>query len=307
MPERPTTWGRSVRFGRMTKKVSKTFGGAITPHGGLRVGLRDYFSTVYLHAAKTQHGSTEKLEKAHSGSSKYDEDHRVLVLSSVISSFAFLEAMVNELFQDAADGHNVTNDGYLAPLDAGVIRRLADYWNWTGGRDPLLVKYDRLLEASSAMAIKGTARYENVDRLRRLRNALVHFTPRTSYADTQTDLERRLKGLFADNALMTGAGNAWYPSHCLGAGCALWAYQTAEGYAREVCARLDIRPNFVRLTRLSVDQVAEILDVSKSTLQKWRSKGAEPRHEKHHGRVTYREQEVYKVMAQRGVVRSRLI
>ena len=43
------------------------------------------------------------------------------MVPSVISSLAFLEAMVNELFQDATDRHHVTDDGYLAPLDASQL------------------------------------------------------------------------------------------------------------------------------------------------------------------------------------------
>jgi len=57
-----------------------------------------------------------EIERAYGGGDpRFDIEHHGCVLSAVIDSAAFLEAMVNELYQDAADGHGFTGDGYLAP------------------------------------------------------------------------------------------------------------------------------------------------------------------------------------------------
>ena len=59
-------------------------------------------------------------------------------------------------------------------------------------------------------------------------------------------MERRLRGKFADNALMAGSGNPWWPDHCLGHGSSQWAYESALALANGVSEALGIEPNYRR-------------------------------------------------------------
>jgi hypothetical protein len=53
-----------------------------------------------------------------------------------------------------------------------------------------------------------------------------------------------LAGKFRGSALMRGAGNPWFPDHALGAGCATWAWRSAQAFADEFSARMDIKFNY---------------------------------------------------------------
>lgn len=57
---------------------------------------------------------------------------------------------MNELFQDAADGH-APPDGYITSLSEECRRTMAEVWAVTrGGRVPALEKYDSLLRSAGA-------------------------------------------------------------------------------------------------------------------------------------------------------------
>ena len=45
---------------------------------------------------------------------------------------------------------------------------------------------------------------------------------------------------------MSGSGNAWWPHHALGAGCASWAFDAAKTTADEISSRLGVNPNYQR-------------------------------------------------------------
>ena len=77
----------------------------------------------------------------------------------------------------------------------------------------------------------------------KLRNAVAHYQPEHLFAN----VPHRLKGKFAANALMAGAGNPWWPDLCLGAGCAAWAIQTAMALADHVASAVGITPNYQRI------------------------------------------------------------
>ena len=158
--------------------------------------------------------------------------HRSLAASSVIASATFLEAAVSELFQDSHDRHGLREDGYLAPLKPETVATMAKLWSATkSGRylDPL-EKWQWLLDCCGYDPLdRGAPRAQDAALLIRLRNALVHFRPENVATDETHELEKRLRGKFADNRLMEGSRNPWWPSHGLGHGCSEWAVRSARG------------------------------------------------------------------------------
>jgi hypothetical protein len=92
----------------------------------------------------------------------------------------------------------------------------------------------------------GTAPIQDVTLTIKLRNALVHYTPEDVAADVSHELDA-LRPRFAASALMAGSGNAWWPDHCLGAGCADWAQRSVTALADTVAGRLGVEPNYMRL------------------------------------------------------------
>jgi hypothetical protein len=212
------------------------------------ISIRSYYSSSFLWASQHQAAIAARIEDGHEGRSVFDVEHRALVLTSVLSAVSFLEAAINELFQDAADGH----DAYLTPLSPDVRRRMAEFWTCTdeGAKLRPLDKYQMLLVLADKQRLdRGAQPFQNAALVVKLRNTLAHYLPEDRSPDIQHKLEQQLRGKFADNRLMTGSGNAWWPDHCLGHGCADWAWRSAMSFTDRVAAELGILPHYQALAQ----------------------------------------------------------
>jgi hypothetical protein len=210
--------------------------------------MRNYFSTHLLWAARDMASKAAAIESTHTGDSLFDIEHRSYIVGSVVSAASFLEAMVNELFQDAYDGHGIRDDGYIAPLSARTIELMGGWWAESGeGSEPVLTKYQLLLLFAEQPELdKGAEPYQSAALLARLRNALVHYKSESVTAEVEHRFTKALRGKFLDNRLMAGSGNPWWPDHALGAGCAQWAFDSAKALADVVADALQITPNYRR-------------------------------------------------------------
>jgi hypothetical protein len=215
-----------------------------------RAGVRSYMSSWLLRSARRFASAAEQIEQDHPGvwRSPHVEEHLDHVISGVMNAATFLEAMINELFTDASEGHGLEGDGYLAPLDSRTVELMAAWWNETDqGFDRTLNKYQLLLAfAGSDKLDRGTEPYQSAKLLLELRNAIVHYRPSTVYADEEHALERKLRGKFAPNGLLS-SGGPWWPNGALGAGCTRWAIDSALRLADEVSAQVGIVPNYQRV------------------------------------------------------------
>jgi hypothetical protein len=213
---------------------------------GPRILLRSYLSSHLLWTARHEAKLAEKIEAAHgSGRSRFSIEHRAYVLSSIVASVAFLEAMINELYQDAADDH-APDGGYITPLSPECRNLMAELWRSTReGKLKTIEKYERLLLFAGAKPLdRGGQVYGNARLLLRLRNAIIHFRPEDRSAEDE--LDKLQKGLrergFAGNALMEGSGNPWWPDKALGYGAAEWAHRSAQALSDHVSDAIGIVP-----------------------------------------------------------------
>jgi hypothetical protein len=169
--------------------------------------------------------------------------HRAYAASAVLSSVVFLESLVNEVFQDAADATEDQVGVRIAPLGRRCIALMGEYWEASdnGRLIPLLSKFQMvLLFAEEPKFDRGVNPYQDASYLITIRNELVHFRPSWRTQGEENKLEQGLAGKFAENALMAGTGNPWFPNKCLGAGCAQWSWRTGRSLADEWTARLNI-------------------------------------------------------------------
>ena len=215
-----------------------------TPTLAMRVYYSPYHSWAARHFTRLARG----IEDRHEGQPVFDIAHRGYVTGSILSAVAFLEAAVNEVFRDAADG----NLSYIAPLGDRSIEMLASLWSGDKVRSlshwPTLDKYQVVLLFSRKPVFdKGLAPYQDASLVIKLRNALTHFSPQTRATDTLDKMARSLRGKFDPNRLMAGSGNPFFPDHCLGNGCAEWAVGAVHKYADEFFARLELQPNYQRV------------------------------------------------------------
>jgi hypothetical protein len=210
--------------------------------------MRTYFSSYHLWAAKHFARLAEQIEASHAGPPRFDISHRAYVTSGVLSAVAFLEAAINELFDDVADRH----PGYVDTLTIEAVRLLAGLWDEretrTVERWPVLEKFRvALLCCGSIPFDKGAQPYQDAKLLIDLRNDLTHARPETRNTGDVDRLSAALMKRFQPNHLMDNAANPYFPDHCLGAGCAAWAVDTARGFADDFFSRVKMQPNYQRV------------------------------------------------------------
>jgi hypothetical protein len=214
----------------------------------ITIKMRAYYSSYHLWAARHFTALVKAIEAIQAGRPRFDVKHRAYVTNSIFSAVSFLEAAINELFQDVADAH----ESYVAGLDADSKRIMAEFWDFTEGRNRsafgLLDKYQIALTFLRKPQFEsGQRRYQDASLVVKLRNELVHYKPRSLGGDAEHTVARQLSGKFDDNALMSGSGNPWFPDKCLGHGCAAWSVRSIVAFADDFFGRIGVEPNYQRV------------------------------------------------------------
>jgi hypothetical protein len=207
--------------------------------------MRVYYSTYHLWAANHFVRLTGNIETAHTGGPKFSIEHRTYVTNAIFSSVAFMEAAINEFFQDAADNHQ----SYISPLDSDTQALMVTMWELTEDRNrsafSVLDKYQIALTFARKEAFpKGDILYQHADLVIKLRNELVHYKPKTLGGSDIHKFENSLRGKFPLNALMNDSGNPFFPDKCLGHGCAQWAVSACKNYVDAFFLKLGVVPNY---------------------------------------------------------------
>jgi len=160
------------------------------------------------------------------------------VLGAVTLSVAFLEALINEVFIIAREDVWPSNR-----LDAVSRQSMANLQDEVASKLGITAKYDLVLALNSREGFEhGAAPYQDVDALVQLRNAVVHYRLgfRPHPDPEPLKIERQLRGRFPPSAYYKTHKGAFFPHHCLGAGCAVWAVNSARAYADEFHRKIGI-------------------------------------------------------------------
>lgn len=206
-----------------------------TCDGDAVIRFRDCFSVRYIQSAALLCRLAFAIEQEYRGTREIPDDmrlrHEAFALNSVLSSVAFLEATINELYADAAD--NV----FPSPDDRqeALLRTIAEQWKNEKNFDraPLITRYQKILSiAGSAPFEEGDRAFDNVRELVEIRNRLMHYKrewvvlsggKRPAPADPAGNrFESALKKKFAQNPFAAPM-LPFFPDQCLGHGCAEWA------------------------------------------------------------------------------------
>jgi hypothetical protein len=219
----------------------------------IEIKSRTYYSLQHIQSAALFTRLCANIEKNYNGvfNDELFSEHRAYVTGTILSVVSFLEAAINEIFADIADGINdkITNCFNLRSKiqisslwDMG-IPRTASY--------PILEKYQiALLLADKKVLDKGKNPFQDVLLIIKLRNSLTHYEPewithqlednKDSYVPH--DFEKKLKSKFPLNPLLSG--NPFYPDKCLGYGCAEWAVVSGINFADEFFKELGAIPRY---------------------------------------------------------------
>ena len=200
------------------------------------IRFRDSFCVRYIQSAAVLCRLGHAIEKDYEAGRRISSEtilmHEAFILNSVLSSVAFLESAVNELYSDAADDAYDPADEALG----AIFRKIADKWSNEKNFDraPLLTKYQRILTLAGREPFsESDPAFSNVRNLITIRNFLMHYrrewvTPvkhRTGEFREITQGERFegiLSRAFRENPLALKSA-PFFPDRCLGHGCAEWA------------------------------------------------------------------------------------
>jgi hypothetical protein len=213
--------------------------------GAVSISVRSYFSTYHLWSARNFATMVKEIEDNFSGRQQFDIRHRSYSISAILSAVAFIEAAINEVFQDAADN----NSGCMRFPSTEVQKGLSIIWQHTEEKNKtpfsILDKYQLALSLSSNKEFETDNNpYQDISLVIKLRNMLVHFKPDSISAEEAHKFEKKVRGRFPENKLMEGAMNPYYPDRMLGYGCAIWGVESALNLADEFFSRLGVIPNY---------------------------------------------------------------
>ena len=91
----------------------------------LAISSRHYLALEHLWAALNNARLCRELERQLMNKVAFDSEHRAYAMGAVISSVAFLEALVNETYEDAGDEEHVSER--VSALSETVRQRLGTF------------------------------------------------------------------------------------------------------------------------------------------------------------------------------------
>lgn len=204
-----------------------------------------------LHHAREARACEEEATRTQSWGELL-EKHRGYVASRIISSFYFLEALVNEFPTGAGRSLDIDEQFFLEQLQceidkeptlkrAKIFLQALEYPTFKQGRHPI-----RTWDSSGSSVTRSCTIGRSGDFWPRL-------SPRLSLtAESQRNFEKMLGHRFDLNPLAED-GEFFFPDQCLGAGCAFWALDACRRFAEAFYERLELKLPYTTGTR---DRVA---------------------------------------------------
>lgn len=173
--------------------------------------------------------------------------HKIYVVNSILSSTAFLEASINEFYQEIYDG----NDTYIKKLKPIHVDRLNYHWETTELRNQsayILDKYQSALEfCEKEIFDKGRRHYSNAKRSIRLRNELTHFKPEFNNANKPHKILTRFNAKLFRNPLFGTSDDIYTLNKILSHKTATWITKAYEDFVDAFFEKFEIRPNYKRI------------------------------------------------------------
>ncbi len=215
------------------------------------IRFRDCFSVRYIQSAAVLCRLGYRIEHGVEGEISQDLliRHEAFILNSVLSSVAFLESVINELYADAVDGAYY----YADPEQELLLKTIGERWNNEKNFDraPMVTKYQRILAIADKPGFdEHEEAFENIRILSEIRNNLMHYkrewvvirTGRAPPAETMSTadrFEKILRTKFAINPL-AAKNLPFFPDKCLGHGCAEWAVMNSLIFTEAFFRRLSL-------------------------------------------------------------------
>jgi hypothetical protein len=232
------------------------------PPDSNRGWTRAHLSPNHLHTAYILAEQSRQIEQIGDKERAALLTHRSYVCGSIMSSVAFVEASINELYAICAEQPNDIHiaghptDDRFRDIGQAAREKIAALWTIESFRRyaSVLEKCQTALHLSEKEKFdQGNNPYQDAKLVIQLRNTIVHFVPEQREIAVgegnhlpPDDLEKKYKGKFTWNPLMAKyaviggdpADYPFFPEKCLGSSCALWAYQSMLEFTDGLFSRL---------------------------------------------------------------------
>jgi hypothetical protein len=217
------------------------------------IRFRDCFSVRYIQSAALlcRLGFLIEQEYRETGAipAEMQLRHEAFILNSVLSTVAFLESTINELYADVSDEAYFFTD----ETQEALLRTIAEGWKNEKNFDraPVLARYQKILAIAGKPPFdERDQAFANVRDLIEIRNHLMHYKrewvvigeggKRGPGEDTTgVKFEKNLRKKYAANPLAP-KNHPFFPDQCLGHGCAEWAVVNSLIFTDEFFRRLDL-------------------------------------------------------------------
>jgi hypothetical protein len=199
--------------------------------------VRNYLSSQHLWTAEYSARRCAPLEEQLRGTGvPTHPELRGYAITAITLSVAFLEALVNEVFEDADRfGHRVET------LPVETARLMTTFWSDGERYVGTLEKFQRaLLFKGAEKFARGTDPLQGAAILIQLRNALSHFKPGWHMDERPKAMNKRLPGLFAKSSLLSDNDGSDWSIWALATPGANWAVKTARYFADEWSDRMGL-------------------------------------------------------------------
>jgi len=175
--------------------------------------------------------------------------HEVFILNSILSSVAFLESTINELYADAADDAYFFTD----KKNEVLLQTIGEKWRNEKNFDraPLVNKYQKILMIADKPGFDdNNPVFSDIRSLIEIRNSLMHYKREwivvqkgeisLDFEETHGEkLERMLRNKFPGNPLAQ-KNRPFFPDTCFGHGCAEWAVGNSLAFTDEFFRKLEL-------------------------------------------------------------------
>jgi hypothetical protein len=217
------------------------------------IRFRDCFSVRYIQSAALLCRLGYGIEKDFLESGTISEEdrlsHEVFILNSILSSVAFLESTINELYADAADDAYFFTD----KKNEVLLQTIGEKWRNEKNFDraPLVNKYLKILMIADKPGFDdGNPVFSDIRSLIEIRNSLMHYKREwivvqkgeisLDFEETHGEkLERMLRNKFPGNPLAQ-KNRPFFPDTCFGHGCAEWAVGNSLAFTDEFFRKLEL-------------------------------------------------------------------
>ena len=217
------------------------------------IRFRDCFSVRYIQSAAVLCRLGYRIEKDFLDSGEIPEEarirHEAFILNSILSSVAFLESTINELYSDAADNAYFFYD----EKNETLLKTIGEKWKNEKNFDraPLINKYQKILMIAGKLPFdEDNPVFSNIRILIEIRNYLMHYRrewivlqhkelPGDNEETVGEKLEKMIRHKFVENPL-AHKNRPFFPDKCFGHGCAEWAVVNSLSCTDEFFEKLEL-------------------------------------------------------------------